>query len=222
MTTDRGDEVSAQFVVTAVGCLSTTKQPEMPGLDRFGGRTYHTGRWPHEGVDFTGQRVGVIGTGSSAHPVDPDHRPAGAAPHRVPAHAELQRCRRATRRSNPSSIGERKARYAEHRRVGEARASGVVNAVTEDLRPGVVTRRARARATDEGWEQGTPSGCSSTYTDLSTDKAANDTVAEFVRERDPRHRSTIPAVAETLAPRDHAFGTKRPCLDTGLLRHLQP
>ena len=50
----------------AVGCLSASKTPELPGIDSFHGNWYHTGHWPHEGVDFTGQRVGVIGTGSSA------------------------------------------------------------------------------------------------------------------------------------------------------------
>jgi cyclohexanone monooxygenase len=73
--TDRGDRVSAQFCIMATGCLSTAQVPPFKGLDTFAGRWYHTGHWPHEGVDFTGQRVGVIGTGSSPsiHP----HRAAG-------------------------------------------------------------------------------------------------------------------------------------------------
>ena len=58
-------EVSAQFLIMATGCLSSAKLPEIPGIDTFAGPTYHTGRWPHEGVDFTGQRVAVIGTGFS-------------------------------------------------------------------------------------------------------------------------------------------------------------
>ncbi|HEX9185984.1 MAG TPA: NAD(P)/FAD-dependent oxidoreductase, partial [Vicinamibacteria bacterium] len=64
--TDRGDRVSARFCIMATGCLSSAQMPRFPGLETFEGRWYHTGRWPHEGVDFTGQRVGVIGTGSSA------------------------------------------------------------------------------------------------------------------------------------------------------------
>ena len=66
--TEAGAEVSAQFVIMATGCLSSTNTPDFPGLESFQGETYHTGRWPHEGVDFTGKRVGVIGTGSSALP----------------------------------------------------------------------------------------------------------------------------------------------------------
>ena len=64
--TDRGDTVTADYCVMATGCLSAARMPDFPGLDSFKGKTYHTGHWPHEGVDFTGMRVGVIGTGSSA------------------------------------------------------------------------------------------------------------------------------------------------------------
>jgi cyclohexanone monooxygenase len=66
VTTDRGDRVAARFCIMATGCLSTAQVPKLPGRDTFNGKTYHTGRWPHEGVDFTGHRVAVIGTGSSA------------------------------------------------------------------------------------------------------------------------------------------------------------
>src|ERR1043166_5761413 len=64
--TDRGDKVTAQFCIMAVGCLSSPNRPRFEGIDDFKGPIYHTGEWPHEGVDFTGLRVGVIGTGSSA------------------------------------------------------------------------------------------------------------------------------------------------------------
>ncbi len=63
--TDQGDDVSAQFVVMATGCLSSANTPDIEGLDTFAGDVFHTGRWPHEPVDFTGQRVAVVGTGSS-------------------------------------------------------------------------------------------------------------------------------------------------------------
>src|SRR3984893_3053380 len=64
--TDRGDEVSARFCIMATGCLSAPQAPPFAGLDRFEGKWYQTSNWPHEGVDFSGQRVAVIGTGSSA------------------------------------------------------------------------------------------------------------------------------------------------------------
>ncbi|GDY58952.1 hypothetical protein SVIO_095750 [Streptomyces violaceusniger] len=65
VATDHGDTVSARFVIAATGCLSAWQVPEFEGLESFRGATYHTGNWPKEGVDFTGLRVGVIGTGSS-------------------------------------------------------------------------------------------------------------------------------------------------------------
>ncbi|MHC5732945.1 MAG: cyclohexanone monooxygenase, partial [Nostoc sp.] len=63
--TSRGDQVSCRFTIMASGCLSLPKPPEIEGADRFGGEVYFTSTWPHEGVDFTGKRVAVIGTGSS-------------------------------------------------------------------------------------------------------------------------------------------------------------
>jgi cyclohexanone monooxygenase len=63
--TDKGNTATARFCIMATGNLSTPRTPNYPGLERFEGKWYHTGLWPHEGVDFTGLRVGVIGTGSS-------------------------------------------------------------------------------------------------------------------------------------------------------------
>ena len=85
----QGDEVTCRFYVMATGCLSMPKEVDIEGAERFEGDVYFTSRWPHEGVDFTGKRVAVIGTGSSAHPVDPAHRRTGRAADRLPAHAQL-------------------------------------------------------------------------------------------------------------------------------------
>ena len=63
--TQAGERFTAQFLITAVGCLSAANVPRIPGLDSFGGSWYHTGQWPPEGVDFAGKRVGLIGTGST-------------------------------------------------------------------------------------------------------------------------------------------------------------
>ena len=63
--TDRGETVRARFLISGVGNTSTPSAPSIPGLESFAGKVYHTALWPHEKVDFTGQRVGLIGTGSS-------------------------------------------------------------------------------------------------------------------------------------------------------------
>ena len=72
--TDRADTVTARYVISAVGSLSAANVPAIPGLDDFAGDWYHTGQWPHEGVDLAGRRVGVIGTGSTGTQFDPGRR----------------------------------------------------------------------------------------------------------------------------------------------------
>jgi len=131
IVTDRGDRVSAQFCVMAVGCLSAAKRPEVDGIDTFRGRTFHTGRWPHEGVDFTGLRVGVIGTGSSGIQSIP--LMARQAEHltvfqrtpnfTMPAkNAPLDR----------ESVDARKARSREHRQAMRESRAGVVVPIEDE------------------------------------------------------------------------------------------
>ena len=66
LTTSSGTPVSCRHYIMATGCLSAPKPPEIDGVKDFEGKVYFTGRWPHDGVDFAGKRVAVIGTGSSA------------------------------------------------------------------------------------------------------------------------------------------------------------
>ena len=91
LDTESGARWSARFVVLATGQLSITKMPELPGQERFAGVVHHTARWPERGVDLTGLRVGIIGTGSSGMQMIPDRRAGGRVPRGLPAHSELQR-----------------------------------------------------------------------------------------------------------------------------------
>jgi cyclohexanone monooxygenase len=209
--TDRGDRVEAPFLVFATGCLSESRLPEIAGIESFDGRTYHTGRWPHEGVDFTGQRVGVIGTGSSAIQSIPVI--AGQAAHlyvfqrtpnfSVPAHngpldAELER--------------QVKAEYAEFRRRARESRAGFV--VERGEKPALeATPEEREQEFEKRWRRG-GFGLTSSFADLMTDRAANETAAEFVRSK-IRAIVRDPATAEALCPRDYPLGTKRLCVDTG-------
>ena len=63
--TDKGEVVTAPYCIMATGNLSTPRKPSIQGIDDFEGEWFHTGLWPHEGVDFKNKRVGIIGTGSS-------------------------------------------------------------------------------------------------------------------------------------------------------------
>jgi cyclohexanone monooxygenase len=211
IVTDRGDSVSAQFCVMATGCLSAAKQPEIDGIDSFSGPTFHTGRWPHEGVDFTGLRVGIIGTGSSgiqSIPVIAQQAAHVTVFQRTPNFTMPAK----NAPLDPESVQARKARYREHRQAMRESRAGVVVPMPEDsaLSVDADAREARFAA---AWETGTLYGMVSAYNDLLIDRDANDTAAEYVRSR-IRDIVADPEVADRLSPRNHPFGTKRPCLDT--------
>jgi cyclohexanone monooxygenase len=212
VTTDRGDQVTSQFLVMATGCLSAPKRPELPGIDDFVGETLHTAQWPHEGVDFTGKRVAVIGTGSSGIQAIPliaeqaEHLTVfqRTAAFSIPArNAPL----------DPDVIATRKADYAAHREKTRRSQIGVLDTVSDDLATATdgAVRERRFRA---GWERGTIYGVTFTFADLLVDPAANELAAEFVRAR-IRERLDDPTVAEALTPRTFPFATKRVCLDSG-------
>ncbi len=210
VSTDREDRVSAQFCVMATGCLSAAQVPDVKGLETFEGAWYHTGHWPHEGVDFTGQRVGVIGTGSSAIQSIPliarqaahlfvfQRTPNFSIPARnAPLDPEYER--------------RWKANYAEHRRQArESRVGFVVE--RNDLSALEVSAEERLREYESRWSRG-GLGFNATFADLLTSKDANDTAAEFFRAK-IRAAVRDPAVAETLSPRHYPVGTKRLCVDT--------
>ena len=210
VSTDRGDRVSAQFCVMATGCLSAAQVPDFKGLETFEGAWYHTGNWPHEGVDFTGQRVGVIGTGSSAIQSIP--LIASQAAHlfvfqRTPNFSIPAR----NAPLDPEYERRWKANYAEHRRQArESRVGFVVE--RNDLSALEVSAEERLREYEGRWSRG-GLGFNATFVDLLTSKDANDTAAEFFRAK-IRAAVRDPAVAETLSPRHYPVGTKRLCVDT--------
>lgn len=69
--TDRGDKMSARFVVLANGILTTPKLARIEGMESFEGKAFHTSRWDYT-VDLEGKRVGIIGTGATAVQVVPE------------------------------------------------------------------------------------------------------------------------------------------------------
>jgi cyclohexanone monooxygenase len=208
--TDRGDRVSARFCIMATGCLSDAQVPEITGLETFAGTWYHTGRWPHEGVDFTGRRVGVIGTGSSAIQSIPIIAEQAAhlfvfqrtPNYSVPAHnAPL----------DPDYERRVKARYDEFRRQARESRVGFVVERSEDSALAVAPQ-VRQREYEKRWERG-GLGFSATFADLLTNQDANDTAAEFFRAQ-IRTIVREPGIAEALTPKDYPLGTKRLCVDT--------
>ncbi len=211
ISTDRGDDVSAQFFVLAVGCLSASKTPEIPGLERYQGNWYHTGHWPHEGVDFTGQRVGVIGTGSSgiqSIPLIAEQADQLTVFQRTPNYSLPAK----NAPLDPEYVRELKASYPAHRQEARESGFGIPNSLPEKSAL-EVDPDERLETYRHGFEKGSLVGMMLAYNDLLTNKEANDTAAEYVRSR-IREIVADPDVAENLSPRDHPIATKRPCLDT--------
>jgi cyclohexanone monooxygenase len=197
----------------ATGCLSVPQEPRYRGLETFRGRWYHTGHWPHEEVDFTGQRVGVIGTGSSAIqsiPVIAQQAQQVYVFQRTPNFSVPAR----NAPLDPEYERWMKAHYAEHRQKNRESRSGfqvVVNRNTET--PALeASEEQRREEYERRWARG-GFGLMASFSDLYSDRAANDTAAEFVRDR---IRATVrdPATAELLCPRGYPVGTKRLCVDT--------
>jgi cation diffusion facilitator CzcD-associated flavoprotein CzcO len=207
-----GTTSRARFLITAVGCLSSTNTPAFPGLGTFAGGCYHTGAWPHEGVDFTGQRVAVIGTGATAVQVIPEVA-------KQAAHVWV--FQRTPNFDIPGRNGPLAADYAAGVKAGyadlwqKARESGfglpyqVAERSALDFSPA-----DRQRIFEAAWAKGGFYMGLETFSDFLVSKQSNDTVSEFVRGK-IREMVRDPEVAELLAPKDHPFFTKRPPLENG-------
>jgi cation diffusion facilitator CzcD-associated flavoprotein CzcO len=209
--TQRPDEFLARFLIMATGCLSATNQPAFEGAEEFAGTTFHTGRWPHDGVDFSGQRVGVIGTGSSA---------VQSIPVIAQQARELVVFQRTATFSVPAWNGPIdpeeeqwvKANYAAFRAANRQSLTAI-----GDRRP--PTDRFASAATPEErqleyearWRNGGLSFLGA-FADLLFDPDANATAADFVRGK---IRAVVddPQIAEILSP-DQVIGCKRMCVDS--------
>ncbi|MGE0821456.1 MAG: flavin-containing monooxygenase [Candidatus Binatia bacterium] len=210
--TEDGGRARAKFLITAIGVLSAPQMPNIKGLTDYTGEWYHTGLWPHTPVKFAGKRVGVIGTGATAvqliteiakevgHLTVFQRTPNFCAPLRnTPIDAETQR--------------KIKASYPEiFKRCSETPA-----AFLHDFDPRSafdVSAEERQAFYEKLWSEAGFSKWLGVFRDVLSDLKANETFAEFVRNK-IRERVKDPKVAEKLIPRDHPFGTKRVPLESG-------
>ena len=209
--TEHGDCVSARFLISAVGCLSATNFPDIQGLDSFEGESFHTSRWPKDGVDFQGKRVGLIGTGSTgiqATPViaaEADHltvfqrTPNFTVPARHAAFA-------------PEDQAEIKKNYAEiFQRTRESPAGFPYFPIDRSTHD--VSAEEREEILEGLWEEGGFKFLWGGFNDLLLDPAANEIASEFVRNK-IRGIVKDPETAELLCPKCHPYGSKRPPIDT--------
>ncbi|MCY1278898.1 Phenylacetone monooxygenase [compost metagenome] len=206
---DDGSVVSARYFISAAGVLSSSNTPDFAGLDQFEGEAFHTGQWPHQPVDFTGKRVGVIGTGSSG---------IQAIPVIAEQAGHLFVFQRTPQYSTPAGnqpyaaefIREVKANYGEIKQIMRQSWAGAPAPTIGDSAL-VATPEERQSTYEARWQEG--GWLMTLYRDLIVDADANATVGEFIRGK---IRSVVrdPAVAEKLMP-NYQYATKRPVLDTG-------
>ena len=210
--TDQGDSVTARFLITGIGCISTGNVPDIPGLDSFEGEWHHTGSWPHEEVDFAGKRVAVIGTGSSgiqAIPVIAKQAKRLTVFQRTPQYSIPARHETVDRRFIEEDV---KPHYDEIWEKARWSRSGFP--VEFSQRSALdVTDEERQEIYETHWAKGGFGFLHGTFADIRTDIRANDTVAEFVRSK-IREIVDDPETAEKLVPMDHPYGSKRALIDT--------
>jgi len=207
--TDDGDHVTARYFVSAVGCLSAAavRLPDLEGLSSFAGSWYHTCDWPSEGVDFSGRRVAVIGTGSSgvqAIPVIAERADELIVFQRTPNFTMPAR----NRPLSDEQQREVKKHYHERRELMRRRS--FLNASPREVR---TTPVEEVTAEFEKWWAAGGPGLQASFRDLLVDQSSNDMAAEFVRSK-IREIVEDPDVAERLLPRGFPLGAKRLCVGT--------
>ncbi len=207
-----GPTMSCRWYVMATGCLSMPKTPDVPGAERFEGEVYATSRWPHEGVDFTGKRVAVIGTGSSGIQSIPII--AGQAEQLT----VFQRTPNYSLPANNGPVKEEKMAQIRGRRQEyrhDAKWSGTgVPLERAEVGTFQIDEDERTRRFEEAYATGELFPILGATNDLLVNPVANETVAEFLRDK---IRSLVddPGTAEALCPTDYPVGSKRLCLDSG-------
>ena len=210
--TDRGERFEAPVVITAAGCLSTPNLPDIPGIGDFTRPIHHTGRWPHDGVALAGQRVGVIGTGSTG--VQASTAIAAEA-------GQLSVFQRTAQYSLPAlnrpltdaEKDEARRTYPDVRTRQRNSFAGQYVDPPAAMRGLDMERDLRFAEYERRWRAGRQDlvAC---FADLSTDAEINAEVSEFVREK-IRAVVTDPAIAEKLCPTANPLGTRRIIMDTG-------
>jgi cyclohexanone monooxygenase len=208
--TDGGERVVTRFLVLATGVLSATRVPEFPGLESFRGEVHHTARWPAEGVDVTGKRVGVIGTGSSGIQVVPQLA-EGAELLTVFQRTANYSISAENDPLDPEYVAEVKGNYPALRE--KARRSFTGSTVPINRQSALtVTDEERRRQFESRWRLGGFAFLGS-FDDVMRDMDANALAADFVRDK---IRSIVrdPEVAALLTPVDHPIGSKRICVDS--------
>lgn len=206
LTTDRGETVSSKYFVTGLGLVSAPLSLPVPGLEDFNGELYHTAEWPRTTVDFKGKRVAVVGTGSSGVQLVSKIAPE------VGHLTVYQRTANwvAATPNEPVSEDDLKAIREEYDTIWE-RVRNHPAGWPWEFTGRLATEtppEVREKIFEEQWKAGGFALLYNAFDDISTDKAANDMLCDFMRRK---IESIVqdPKTARSLIP-THPYGAKRP------------
>jgi len=210
--TDDGKRWSAAYCVMATGPLSQPQLPDIPGIDTFAGQSFHTSRWPEQEVDFTGKRVGVIGTGSTGIQLIP------ALAERASQVVVFQRTPNyvvpaVNRPLKEDELKFWRRHYPQIRHDERISRTGVWDPLRGARSAMEFNEAEREYLYRAAWDRG-GFGFQATFADLLTNMEANQTAADFVRAR-IREAVKNPETAESLCPKDYPFAAKRLCVYSG-------
>ncbi len=217
--TDQGDVSIARFCIMATGCLSVPQLPDIPGINDFAGNFYQASKWPHTPVSFRGQRVGIIGTGSSgiqAIPVIAEQADHLTVFQRTPnfsvpaANDEL----------NQDWVADFKKHYRAHRanhRIGNGSGFGDLEieprtTIKEPVLRAQVSDEEATQLLEDAWQTG-----GAKFMSAIGDQLMNEDANRFAREfvyRKIHETVKDPSTAELLCPTNHPIGSRRICVDS--------
>jgi cation diffusion facilitator CzcD-associated flavoprotein CzcO len=210
--TEKGDHVVCRYVIAATGSLTAPNSPPWPGREKFRGEIHHTARWPKEGVDFSGKRVGFIGTGSTgiqATPIIAEEAERLVVFQRTPAFCMPS----GNRPLDKEHERDWKAHYSE-RREQMLNTYGASLVDYPEFSAHDCTPEEREEILEKAWNSKSSFQLLFAFSDVMTDPAANEMVCDFVRNK---IRSIVadPETAELLCPKTYPIGGKRLCIGNG-------
>ena len=211
ITLEDGSRFRSRFLITAIGPLSAPTMPRIPGIDSFKGRSFHTGKWPHEAVTFEGKRVAVIGTGATG--VQTIQEVAKTVGHLTIFQRTPNWCAplHNGKISKEEMAGIRAEYPAIFKRCQETFSCFLH---TPDPRSALeVSDEEREAFFEKLYAEKGFGIWQGNFKDILTDRKANALISDFVA-RKIRQRVKDQAVAEKLIPKNHGFGTRRVPLET--------
>lgn len=214
VTTDKGDVIDAQFLITCCGMLSAPLTSVFPGQETFKGTLVHTGRWPKSDVDLAGKRVGIVGNGATGIQVIQTiaaevgslkvfvRTPQYIIPMKNPKYTQ-------------QDVEAYKARFEELRKVLPLTFTGFeydfTNGNWKDLTP-----QERHAVLEKIWDEGSLRLWLASFSEMFFEEDVSEQISEFVRQK-MRDRLKDPKLCDTLIPTDYGFGTHRVPLESDYL-----